>query len=126
MLTDAALIGFVPVADLARARQFYGDTLGLRVVDESPFAVAVDAGGTMLRLTLVPDLHPQPFTVVGWRVPDIVVCVDTLADRGIVFADYDGVDQDARGIWTTPGGDQVAWFHDPDGNTLSLTAFATT
>jgi len=126
MLTDAALIAFVPVGDLARARQFYEDTLGLRVVEESPFAVAVDAYGTMLRLILVPDLHPQPFTVVGWRVPDIVACIDTLADRGIAFAHYDGVDQDARGIWTTPGGDQVAWFTDPDGNTLSLTAFATT
>jgi len=57
-------------------------------------------------------------------VPDISAVVRTLAGRGVQFARYDGLTQDDLGIWTTPGGDQVAWFNDPDGNTLSLTAFA--
>ncbi len=123
-LAGADLIAFIPVGDLDRARRFYGDTLGLRVTDENPYAVVVDANATMLRLTLVDDLRPQGFTIAGWRVADIAACVDRLVDLGVEFSHYDGVDQDDRGIWTTPGGDQVAWFTDPDGNTLSLTSFA--
>ncbi len=124
-LAGADLIAFIPVGDLDRARRFYVDTLGLRVTDENPYAVVVDANGSMLRLTLVDDLRPQGFTIAGWRVADIAAAVDTLLDRGVGFCRYDGVDQDDRGIWTTPGGDQVAWFTDPDGNTLSLTQFVT-
>jgi len=126
MLGGAPLMAFVPVRDLAAARAFYGDTLGLPVTDENPFAVVLDAGGTMLRLTEVGDLQPQPFTIAGWQVPDIDAAVDTLVGRGVTFTRYEGMDhQDERGIWTTPGGDRVVWFKDPDGNTLSLTSFAT-
>ena len=45
----------------------------------------------------------------------------TLTARGVEFTRYDGMEQDDLGVWSAPGGDQVAWFHDPDGNTLSLT-----
>jgi hypothetical protein len=48
--------------------------------------------------------------------------VRALTDRGVVFSRYDGMDQDELGIWSTPSGDRVAWFADPDGNTLSLTS----
>jgi catechol 2,3-dioxygenase-like lactoylglutathione lyase family enzyme len=124
MLGGAPLMAFVPVRDLAAARAFYGETLGLRVTDENPFGVAVDAGGTMLRLTQVHNLAPQPFTIAGWQVPDIGAAVDGLVARGVTFARYEGMEQDERGIWTTPGGECVAWFTDPDGNTLSLTSFS--
>ena len=124
MLADAPFIGFIPVRDLAAARAFYEGTLGLRVVDDTPFALVLDAGGTMLRVTLVPGLAARDFTVAGWNVPDIDGAVRDLGGRGVEFARYDGMAQDDLGIWTTPGGDRVAWFQDPDGNTLSLTAFA--
>jgi catechol 2,3-dioxygenase-like lactoylglutathione lyase family enzyme len=124
MLGDAPYMGFIPVRDMAAARIFYGDTLGLTVTDENPYALVLEAGGTMLRLTLVEALSPQPFTIAGWQVLDIASAVDTLAGRGVSFTRYEGMDQDARGIWTTPGGDFVAWFKDPDGNTLSLTTFS--
>jgi catechol 2,3-dioxygenase-like lactoylglutathione lyase family enzyme len=124
MLADAAFIGFIPVRDLATARAFYAEKLGLRVVDDTPFALVLDAGGTMLRVTLAPEPAVRPFTIAGWRVPDIDAAVRALADRGVEFTRYDGMSQDNLGIWTTPGGDRVAWFTDPDGNTLSLTAFA--
>ena len=62
-----------------------------------------------------------PFTVLGWTVPDIDTAITQLASRGVAFQRYDGVDHDELGAWTAPGGAQVAWFHDPDGNTLSLT-----
>jgi catechol 2,3-dioxygenase-like lactoylglutathione lyase family enzyme len=124
VLADAPFIGFIGVRDLATARAFYEGTLGLRVVDDTPFALVLDAGGTMLRVTPVPELAARPFTIAGWNVPDIGAVVRALAGRGVQFARYDGMTQDDLGIWTTPGGDRVAWFKDPDGNTLSLTMFA--
>ena len=117
-------MAFVPVSDLAAARTFYGETLGLHVADENTFALVLHSGGTMLRLTQVDGLRPQPFTIAGWEVHDLGAAVDALVSRGITFTRYDGMDQDGRGIWTTPGGDRVAWFRDPDGNTLSLTSFS--
>lgn len=121
MLGSSNLIAFVPVSDLGRARAFYGDTLGLRVVGEDPYALSVDVNGSRLRLTVVADLRPQPFTIAGWEVGDIDASVDALVRAGVRFTRFDGMEQDERGIWTTPAGDRVAWFRDPDGNTLSLT-----
>lgn len=60
MLERSALIGFVGVSDLDRARQFYGDTLGLPITQESPFALVADANGTMLRLTPWSSRWPLP------------------------------------------------------------------
>ena len=124
VLERAPIITFIPVSDLAVARQFYAETLGLPVTEESPFALVVDASGTMMRLTPVPDFRPQPFTVAGWSVPDIGATVEDLTALGVAFTRYDGMGQDSSGIWDSPNGDRVAWFTDPDGNTLSLTTFA--
>jgi predicted enzyme related to lactoylglutathione lyase len=124
MLSGQPLMAFIPVSDLSGATSFYSDVLGLTVTEESPFAVVLDAGGTMLRLTPVEGLRPQPFTIAGWQVSDMDTSIEALATRGVPFLRYDGLDQDARGIWSTPGGDRVAWFTDPDGNTLSLTQFS--
>ena len=117
-------MAFIPVRNLNAAQSFYGDVLGLPVREAGPYAVVLDAGGTMLRLAQVDDLQPQPFTIAGWQVPDMGTSIDSLESRGIDCIRYEGMDQDERGIWSTPGGDQVAWFNDPDGNTLSLTCFA--
>jgi catechol 2,3-dioxygenase-like lactoylglutathione lyase family enzyme len=118
------MMAFIPVSDLPTATAFYSDVLGLTVTEETPFAVVLEAGGTMLRLTPVDDLRPQPFTIAGWQVSDMDASIEALATRGVAFLRYDGLDQDVSGIWSTPGGDRVAWFRDPDGNTLSLTHFA--
>jgi catechol 2,3-dioxygenase-like lactoylglutathione lyase family enzyme len=126
VLAGAPFIGFIPVRDIFEARGFYARVLGFRVVEDTPFAVVLDANGTMLRLTLVPGLSVQPFTIAGWRVADIAATVRDLEARGVRFTRYDGMDQDELGIWTAPGGDRVAWFTDPAGNTLSLTTFAAT
>jgi catechol 2,3-dioxygenase-like lactoylglutathione lyase family enzyme len=122
-LETSEVIDFVGSADLGRARAFYEQTLGLRVVEHNDFACVFDANGTMLRVTAVPEVARPGYTVLGWRVTDITATVRGLAAKGVVFQRYDGMDVDDDGIWTTPGGDQVAWFPDPDGNILSLTQF---
>jgi catechol 2,3-dioxygenase-like lactoylglutathione lyase family enzyme len=124
MLDNAELIAFLPTTDSGRARRFFAETLGLRLVEESPYALVFDAGGTMLRITPVDAMPSAGFTVLGWRVTDIEASTSALTTRGVEFIRYAGMRQDALGIWTTPGNDRVAWFLDPDGNTLSLTEFA--
>ena len=126
MLKSSPLIAFVSTTDLDRARRFYEETLDLIFVEKSPFACVFDAYGTMLRVTRADRVTPADYTVLGWQVADIGTAVDGLAARGVTLKRYDGMDQDSAGIWTTPGGDRVAWFCDPDGNTLSLTEFANT
>ena len=123
VLAQAPMVAFVPVTDIATARTFYESTLGLPVVDDSPYALVVEANGTSVRITPVPELRTQPFTILGWEVADIEETVTELAERGVTFNHYDGMDQSAGGIWMSPTGDRVAWFADPDGNTLSLTQF---
>ncbi len=125
MLTSCPVIGFIATADPARAKAFYADTLGLRLVSEDPFALVFDAAGTMLRVTAVRDLQPAPYTVLGWSVTDVCGAVRDLAKRGVAFRRYDGLKQDDDGVWISPAGAKVAWFHDPDRNTLSLTQFPT-
>jgi catechol 2,3-dioxygenase-like lactoylglutathione lyase family enzyme len=117
------LIAFVPTTDLPRARAFYAETLGLPVSEESPYACVFDANGTMLRLTPVRKLSKVRYTVLGWGVADIDATVHELAAAGVEFVRYRGMDVDAAGIWTSPSGDRVAWFEDPDGNLLSVTQF---
>ncbi len=123
MLTTSDVIAFASTTDLARARSFYEATLGLPMVDESAYACLFDAHGTMLRVTAVAEVAHPGYTVLGWRVADISETIAHLGSRGVSFARYDGMGQDARGVWTTSDGDQIAWFSDPDGNVLSLTQF---
>ena len=78
----------------------------------------------MLRITAVADVATPGYTVLGWRVTDIDLVMSRLMTTGVVFTRYDGVEQDPTGVWTTPNGDRIAWFTDPDGNNLSVTQFA--
>jgi catechol 2,3-dioxygenase-like lactoylglutathione lyase family enzyme len=126
ILGGSELVAFAPTADPAKARAFYEGVLGLRLVaDERPFALVFDANGTMLRVTTVHELKPDPFTVLGWHVADIESTVDKLAAAGVKFERFKGMnDSDPRGIWNSPSGARIAWFKDPDGNVLSVTEFA--
>ncbi len=74
----------------------------------------------MLRITVVKELTPAAYTVLGWKVPDIIAGARALQSVGVVFQRYPGMEQDESGIWTSPSGAKVAWFKDPDGNTLSI------
>ena len=123
MLESSDVIAFTAATDLDRARAFYQRTLGLTVTEQNDFACVLDAHGTMLRVTAVPGHSPAAHTIVGWRVGDITAEVRALSARGVAFTRYEGMGQDEDGVWTAPSGDRVAWFTDPDGNTLSLTQF---
>ena len=124
MLGTCSIMAFVGVRDPERAKTFYRDTLGLRLVSEElPFALVFDVQGTMLRVTIVPKVAAASYTVLGWQVPDIVSAVQSLHAAGVQFQRYDGMNQDSLGIWTSPSGARVAWFQDPDGNLLSVTQF---
>ncbi|MBZ5535583.1 MAG: VOC family protein [Acidobacteriia bacterium] len=124
MLGSSKLVAFVPTQDYKKARSFYEGVLGLGFVSEDRFALVVDAGGITVRITKVPDFRLHKYTILGWEVSQIEKMVSGLEEQGVQFERYGLPGQDERGIWTTPNGDKVAWFKDPDGNILSLSQHA--
>ena len=121
MNPTAKLVAFIPTRDAARARAFYETTLGLRFVHDDTFALIFDSNGTMIRIARIPEFTPFPFTLLGWEVPDIDAAGADLTAKGVQFNHYGFPDQAPNGVWTAPGGAaKVAWFPDPDGNTLSV------
>ena len=121
MLGTRNVMAFLATTNPERAKAFYGDTLGLPLVSDEPWALVFSAAGTMLRVQKVEKHTPHPFTALGWYVPDVADDVGALASRGVRFERYEGLQQDDAGVWTSPSGAKVAWFKDPDGNMLSLT-----
>jgi catechol 2,3-dioxygenase-like lactoylglutathione lyase family enzyme len=125
MLTRNRIMAFIPSSDLDRSRKFYQHTLGMRVLYQDDFAVALISNGVMIRVTQVGKFEPYKFTIFGWEVSDIERAVKKLKSKKIEFLHFGMPDQDESGIWTAPSGARIAWFSDPDGNNLSLTQFAT-
>lgn len=122
-MTPASLrpIGFIPTRNAEAARAFYEGVLGLTFVSDDQFALVFRlADDVMLRVVRVGDFQPAQFTIFGWEAMDIDSSIDALAKKGLDFLRFDFMKQDARGVWTSPNGNRVAWFKDPDGNTLSL------
>lgn len=117
---DGALVAFAATRDLARSRAFYEGVVGLTFTGENPFAHTYDAAGTTLRVTLAETHTPPAYTVLGWRVDDLAAAMAPLRAAGVIFARYEGFEQDEDGVWTAPSGSRFAWFADPDGNELSL------
>ena len=120
MLQSAKVVAFLQVSDRKKAREFYVEVLGLKYISEDPFALVVESNGTRVRIGEMPNLQPAQFTVLGWEVPDMEEAVSDLQSRGVELQKYGLKGQDERGVWTTPGGDKVAWFKDPSGNVLSV------
>jgi catechol 2,3-dioxygenase-like lactoylglutathione lyase family enzyme len=116
-----AFSGFA-VDDIDAAREFYRDTLGLKVTDEAMGILTLHLAGD--RPTMVypkPDFEPATYTILNFQVDDVGAAVDGLSSRGVEFERYDGFDQDEKGIAHTPGGGpDIAWFKDPAGNILAV------
>ncbi len=115
-----AFTGFA-VPDLAQAKQFYGETLGLKVsdLDEGVLMQLEVAGGRNVLVYVKPDHAPSNYTILNFPVDDIDAVVDGLTERGVEFERYDDFEQDDKGI-SRDEGPQIAWFKDPAGNILSV------
>ena len=120
MFTDTPAAHGFAVPDLAAARTFYADTLGLRVSEERGLLM-LELTGHDERTILYPkpDHVPATFTVLNFRVPDIDAAVGELEARGVRMERYPDLDQDEHGVLRS-GDPLVAWFTDPAGNILSV------
>jgi catechol 2,3-dioxygenase-like lactoylglutathione lyase family enzyme len=114
-----AFSGFA-VDDLRKAREFYGETLGLRVSEENDLLTLHLAGDRDTLIYPKPDFTPATYTILNFPVDDIDKAVDELTERGVSFEKYDGFDQDEKAIARGDEGPNIAWFKDPAGNILSV------
>jgi len=121
MLGDKKLKAFIPTIEPEKAKEFYMNILGLKLLSEDHYGMEFYSKGTLLRINTVNKLSPQPFTILGWDVDNLLSSMGILSRAGVNFERYNFIEQDDFGIWTAPGGAKVAWFKDPDGNILSLT-----
>src|SRR5689334_17393810 len=98
VLGSAKLMAFVSTQNPDQAKNFYENALGLRLLEDQPFAVVFDANGTILRVAKVEQLTPVPYTVLGWVVDNIADAVNNLKQNGVIFERYEGFGQDELGI----------------------------
>ena len=121
MRTLGKMVGFIPTRDGDAARVFYEKKVGLRFISDDQFAVVFQSGENIIRIARTGSFTPAPFTILGWESTDIEQDVREMSARGVKFERYDYMGpQDKLAIWTAPGGAKIAWFKDPDGNTLSI------
>jgi catechol 2,3-dioxygenase-like lactoylglutathione lyase family enzyme len=106
--------------DIAKARQFYGETLGVRVSEESGLLWLHLAGDRDTLIYPKENHTPATYTVLNFEVEDADKAVDELTARGVRFERYEGAEQDEKGISRAAGGPAIAWFKDPAGNILSV------
>jgi catechol 2,3-dioxygenase-like lactoylglutathione lyase family enzyme len=120
MFKDANAFSGFSVDDLDRAKQFYGETLGLNV-SENPAGLELQlGGGATVFVYPKPNHEPATFTVLNFQVANIEQAVEDLTAAGVRFERYDGVESDERGISRGDAGPTIAWFKDPAGNILSV------
>jgi catechol 2,3-dioxygenase-like lactoylglutathione lyase family enzyme len=113
-----AFSGF-SVDDVSRAKEFYGETLRMRVSEEYGMLWLHLAGDRDILVYPKADHTPATYTILNFPIDDIEKAVDELAERGVRFERYDDSDTDERGIYRS-GGPLIAWFKDPAGNVLSV------
>ena len=118
MFTDTKAFSGFSVDDVARAKQFYGETLGLEVSEDNGILTLHLAGDRETIAYPKADHVPATFTILNFPVDDIDAAVDELVQRGVGFEHYDGV-TDEKGV-NRQGGPLIAWFKDPAGNVLSV------
>jgi catechol 2,3-dioxygenase-like lactoylglutathione lyase family enzyme len=119
MFRDSHAYAGFSTNDIAKAADFYGRTLGLKVTEEHDMLTLHPAGGGSVLIYPKPNHEPATFTVLNLPVDDIEKAVDSLSAAGIVFERYEGANQDERGI-ARDYGTAIAWFKDPAGNIVSV------
>jgi catechol 2,3-dioxygenase-like lactoylglutathione lyase family enzyme len=118
MFTNTKAFSGFAVDDVDKAREFYGETLGLKTSVENDLLTLHIAGDRPTLAYPRPDHKPAEYTILNFPVEDIEAAVDELMARGVEFERYEGFDQDERGIHRL--GPPIAWFKDPAGNVLSV------
>jgi catechol 2,3-dioxygenase-like lactoylglutathione lyase family enzyme len=113
-----AFSGFA-VDDVQKAREFYGETLGLKTSEEHGLMWLHLAGGRDTLVYPQPGATPASYTILNFAVDDIDAAVGELTARGVSFERYDGMEQDEKGVFRSEG-PYIAWFKDPAGNVLSV------
>lgn len=123
MFRDTKAFSGFSVNDVAAARRFYEETLGLRVSEEDGTLWLHIAGDRDILVYPKDDHTPATFTILNFPVADVEAAVDELAGRGVAFERYPHMeaDMDDKGIFHG-GGPLIAWFTDPAGNVLSVIA----
>lgn len=117
----AKVVTYAYTRDPARAKDFYGKTLGFPLKSEDAHASVYTLDAAELRIVHIPDHKPHAHPIFGWEVPDLAASVKALRAKGVSMNIYKGMGQDDLGIWTSPDGKAaVAFFNDPDGNGLSI------
>jgi catechol 2,3-dioxygenase-like lactoylglutathione lyase family enzyme len=120
MFTNTKAFSGFAVDDLEKAREFYGETLGLRTSVDNGLLTLHIAGDRDTLVYEKPDFTPATYTILNFPVDEIDAAVDELASRGVSFERYDFGEQDEKGIARGPEGPPIAWFKDPAGNILSV------
>jgi predicted enzyme related to lactoylglutathione lyase len=121
MFNDTQAFSGFSVDDIPRAKQFYGETLGLNVTEENGMLMLHLAGGGTVLVYPKENHEPATFTILNFPVPDVEETVDRLTEAGVPFEHYEGGDlqTDEKGIMRGEG-PTIAWFKDPAGNILSV------
>ena len=120
MFKDTNAFSGFSVDDIPRAKQFYGETLGLNVTEENGMLTLQLAGGGTVLVYPKENHEPASFTILNFPVPDVEEAVDRLTEAGVPFEHYEGdLQTDEKGIMRG-NGPTIAWFTDPAGNVLSV------
>lgn len=126
MLKDSQAFSGFSVNDLATAKKFYGETLGIDA-DEDEMGLHLKVAGSSPIFVYQKDDHaPAAFTILNFPVNDIDKAIDELTAKGIAFEQYDlggGAKTDEKGVLRGKAagmGPDIAWFKDPAGNVLSI------
>jgi catechol 2,3-dioxygenase-like lactoylglutathione lyase family enzyme len=119
MLTNSKAFSGFAVDDVAKAKAFYADTLGIETSEENGMLTLHLAGDRPTLVYPKPDHEPAGYTILNFPVDDIDRAVDALTERGVEFLRYEGFDQDEKGVMRGQG-PAIAWFTDPAGNILSV------
>ncbi len=120
MFKDTKAFSGFAVDDIPRAKEFYGETLGLKVGEEHGMLVLHLAGGATVLAYPKENHEPATFTILNFPVPDVEQAVDRLTEAGVPFEHYEGdLETDEKGIFRGEG-PTIAWFRDPAGNILSV------
>ncbi|WP_242396119.1 VOC family protein [Anaeromyxobacter oryzisoli] len=121
MLSQSRTVTILPVVDVARARRFYEEKLGLSAGEtRADGSVAYHAAGSEFELSPRKEPAHNPYTAMGFEVEDVTREVKDLEARGVAFEDYDSPELRTVGHIATMGTERAAWFKDPDGNILCV------